>query len=303
MPINCLTAVGPSDQDAGFTLAWSPSGRQLAFDRPLRDTRGRPIGHETTVLEIPGYSRWTVEGGSARWSGSGAFIATLDQTRVRVWDARTHALIGATDELQFPAFAWRGDELVYAAAGTLRSWSPGSGSRQLAPLRALRVPVDHADLSFSADGDYFALVTFDDSAKAQDLVVGQVASGDGIPESAPARGLWWSTRGHRLLLAKENGFEMRPIGQAPPTQVTGDGRTMFGWDVDGSGALLGRLGRPDETAMWLERWDGVSSRPRVRVPRGTMTLALSPDGQFLATQFLQPGGGASLQVLSCALDR
>ena len=173
-------------------IVWSPDGTRVAFFEPQGG--GVQVSTDLIVYDV---------------------ISRRELTRVRPEPFNPAARVG-----------WRGDELLYQVASTLRGWSP-RGDR--AVLHFEGAP----DVLVSADGEAVAAATFGaDYSHATELSIFDVATG----RRELLRDVWryaWSPAGHRLLVSYLDRSEIRDEDGAVRSYDYPLHHWAWQWSVDG----------------------------------------------------------------------
>ncbi len=221
------------------------------------------------------------------FSPDGRVLATGASARVRLWDlqAKKELLARPGHESRIEALAFRADGSLLATTaveGVGRLWDPISGTE----VRTLAWEGAYPRAAFSADGQYLAL-----GGEGGILGLWEVATGRRLRELRRSalsnlHALAWRPDG-RVLAA---GYRDGVVSLWEP----GAGKELRFWMAHGTGGygVLQAAFSPDGKQLFTGRddgqvrgWDpdsGKEIRP-VRKNEGSIrTLAVSPDGRFLA---------------------
>ncbi|TMC77678.1 MAG: hypothetical protein E6J09_07040 [Chloroflexi bacterium] len=227
-------------------IVWSPDGTRVAFFEPQGG--GVQVSTDLIVYDV---------------------ISRRELTRVRPEPFNPAARVG-----------WRGDELLYQVASTLRGWSP-RGDR--AVLHFEGAP----DVLVSADGEAVAAATFGaDYSHATELSIFDVATG----RRELLRDVWryaWSPAGHRLLVSYLDRSEIRDEDGAVRSYDYPLHHWAWQWSVDGRRPVFAEPGPVQpatESIGPLRSFITIDRKPAgLALPYAVATGALTRDHQLVGT--------------------
>lgn len=330
---------GASRRPGTTELALSIGTEVVLWDEPSRGF-GATFQHPAMIgvpewtsdgarFAVPAYNGtiylWTVDGARSRiLSGHSEYVSGLVfspddslllsralDNATRLWDGRTGQLIVASDSTQATAFDATGERIGYSQL------SQGVGvwrvERSLA-LRSFTPPVHtnsllrHLDLT--PDGRLLAVLV-DGQVHLLDLEGPDAFVAAGPMDATNTQSVAFFPDGRSLLLARNNGLEVRPTRPGPagctplvgaPAAVVGlDGRNLRQATINAQGSrvliewqdltlsVLDLGGRDGPVHLDGRSWSANSQTPAT--PTGSGRFAISPDGAWVAVGYgVGPGG-------------
>jgi dipeptidyl aminopeptidase/acylaminoacyl peptidase len=258
-------AIGNASAFGGQGPAWSPDGRQIAFEAPAEGEMG-----EDSVFVADadtGAKRELATGTSPTWSPDGQSVGMFCHERPRI----TASI--QTDEGEMPTEfggGWSGVCLVGVADGSVRRLHAGTGSR----------------LSFSPQGQTLVLERFPDELPDSGAAAG--AGGDdelqALADEAVAGGATNFYEGSRDLAraAEARGLNKRGAGglsfvagdlfaldadTGAVTALTSDGHSSSPrWTAEGRIVYVHQPRDVSRAELWVMGADGSGKQPLVRAP-------------------------------------
>ena len=273
-------------------LSFSPDGRLLASGTHPHATRGGDSAaiHLWDVIsrkELRQFPAHEQDVSGIAFSPDGKVLASGGaENALRLWDLTTGREINPSDAHRsgitcLVVSATGGSVITGGYDGTIRQWDPGTG-RELRRIAKLTRPVH--DLAIAPDGKLLISASLWGMVQLWDLSTsrevhrliesnrGRRASGlaftsDGRIVTAAGR-IWDAATGRELAaLRDDEGKAFQPWASAS-VLFASDGKSVVSW------------GNRD-----VRFWDTESGREirRIVVPQPVFSIALAPDGRFLAT--------------------
>ncbi len=278
-----LSSLNSQENQAAFSAAWSPDGRQVITGS--LDGSARIWDAESGELDrvIPAHASNEYIHGVA-WSPDGEQVATAsDDDTAKIWDAATgklqHTLSGHTDDVVGLAWSPDGEKIATASRdATALVWNIATGE----VLFSLNGHADLVwDVAWSPDGDYIATDSRDGSTRVWEAADGvelfqfrNNQAGESVLNSID-----WSPQGDRLLSMGSIYNQIWDLSTQPPNLLGHlEGLKAAGWSPDGQYLATASL---DGTARI---WDAKGDLVRIlELGQAVEDLSWSPDSSQLAT--------------------
>lgn len=185
-------------------VAWSPKEPRLATYALDRTVRIWSAGTGKPVHTLDGHA--VDQRGSTAWSADGSKLATLDRTKLRIWDTQ-----GGKPVQEFAVggayrMAWSHDGASFATAGQWGSPNllDAKTGKELRGFQTLYYGFEATDLAWASDGKSLLGSRNDTTAVLWDPATGKVITGF-RSHTAPVEQVAWLHDGKTVLSSSTDG--------------------------------------------------------------------------------------------------